>query len=288
MTQPRSPAKVPSDLPALAAAFLLVIGFTFSDDVVEFLLDVTGHPHSAARGWLVFALDLLLVLGTAALKWAISGGGDLPSFLRRLCTGMWGVGAVLVVGGHLVMIATEKQRAGLGDTATVWINLAASAVFVAALTLLLLSALGGGTASRSWVVPFVFGSLVVQVTTVLWYPVLDIDRGCANDISSAYFSDMANILPIILLTLALEMNYVRRSAGNADPGRRVAPVFIVIIMCIAEALAFSMLVKADAPRCGLAAVWHEYISFVVTAQAMAIGLATLVWLLLVVDSPAGD
>ena len=60
----------------------------------------------------MFALDLLLVLGTAALKWAISGGGDLPSFLRRLCTGMWGVGAVLVVGGHLVMIATEKQRAG--------------------------------------------------------------------------------------------------------------------------------------------------------------------------------
>ena len=47
-----------------------------------------------------------------------------------------------------------------------------------------------------------------------------------------------------------------------------------------------MLVKADAPRCGLAAVWHEYISFVVTAQAMAIGLATLVWLLLV-DSPDG-
>ena len=52
MTQPRTPAKVPSDLPALAAAFLLVIGFTFSDDVVEFLLDVTGHPHSAGRaGW---------------------------------------------------------------------------------------------------------------------------------------------------------------------------------------------------------------------------------------------
>ena len=92
---------------------------------------------------------------------------------------------------------------------------------------------------------------------MLWYPVLDVDRGCANDISSACFSDMANILPIILLTLALEMNYVRRSANNADPGRRVAPVFIVIIMCIAEALAFSMLVKADAPRCGLAAVWHE-------------------------------
>ncbi len=287
MGEPSQPAKYPSDLPALLAAFLLVVGFTFSDDVVEFILDVTGHPHFAGRGWLVFILDFLLVLGTAALKWAISGGDDLKSFVRRLCTGLWGLGAVLVVGSHLVMIATERQRAGLSDTATVWINLAVSAVFVAAMTMLLLSALGGGTASRSWVVPFVFGTLVVQIATVLWYPVIDIDRGCANDISPSYFSDIANILPIVLLTLALELNYVRRSAGNADPGRRVAPVFIVILLCIAEALAFTMLVKADVQRCGLAAVWHEYISFVVTAQAMAIGLATLVWLLLV-DSLEGS
>ena len=44
-------------------------------------------------------------------------------------------------------------------------------------------------------------------------------------------------------------------------------------------LAFSMMVKADIPRCGMAAVWHEYIAFVFTAQSMAIGLTTLVWLL---------
>ena len=117
MTQPRTPAKVPSDLPALAAAFLLVIGFTFSDDVVEFLLDVTGHPHFAGRGCLVFLLDLLLVLGTAALKWAISGGGDLPSFLRRLCTGMWGVGAVLVVGLGMWLQRRARARADAAEQA---------------------------------------------------------------------------------------------------------------------------------------------------------------------------
>ena len=264
MTQPNAQAaKYPSDLPALLAAFLLVIGFTFSDDVVEFLLDV------------------LLVLGTAALKWAISGGADFAAFLRRLCTGMWGLGAALVVGGHLVMIATEGRRAGWNDTATVWVNLAYSAVFVAALTLLLMSALGGGTASRGWVVPFVLGSLAVHVATVLWYPVIDVDHGCANDISPTYFSDMTDIIPIVLLALAFELNYVRRGARVADPGRRVAPVFIVILLCIAEVLAFSMLVKSHVDRCGLAAVWHEYISFVVTAQALAIGLATLVWLLVI-------
>ena len=83
---------MPSDLPALAAAFLLVIGFTFSDDVVEFLPDVTGHPHSRRPRLAGSRSISLLVLGTAAPKWAISGGGDLPSFLRRLCTGNVGRG----------------------------------------------------------------------------------------------------------------------------------------------------------------------------------------------------
>ena len=60
------------------------------------------------------------------------------------------------------------------------------------------------------------------------------------------------------------------------PGVDPAATPACVNACIAEALAFTMLVKADTSRCGLAAVWHEYISFVVTAQAMAIGLATRV------------
>ena len=119
-------------------------------------------------------------------------------------------------------------------------------MFDVALTLLLLSALGGGNrASRSWVVPFVFEAWSSRSRRCCGTRSSTSIISCANDISSAYFfRDMANnILPIILLTLALRMNYVRRSVGNADPGRRVATGLIVIMMCIAEALAFSMLVR---------------------------------------------
>ena len=47
-------------MPALIVAFLLIIGFTFSDDAVDFFLDVTGQPDFAAKRWLVLAVDCLL------------------------------------------------------------------------------------------------------------------------------------------------------------------------------------------------------------------------------------
>ena len=71
------------DLTALVTVALLVVGFTFSDDVVEFLCDITGYGHAANAPWLIFAFDMLLVLGTAALKWRINGGvTDRRTFLR--------------------------------------------------------------------------------------------------------------------------------------------------------------------------------------------------------------
>lgn len=42
---------------------------------------------------------------------------------------------------------------------------------------------------------------------------------------------------------------------------RVAPVLTVAMLSVSMVLSFSMMVKADMPKCGMAAVWHEYISF---------------------------
>ena len=83
---------------------------------------------------------------------------------------------------------------------------------------------------------------------------------------------------MLLVTLGIEFNYVRQSDAVQEPIQRAAPILTVILLCIAEVLAFSALVKKDA--CGVGAAWLEYIALVVTVQATAIGLATLVWLLL--------
>ena len=99
--------------------------------------------------------------------------------------------------------------------------------------------------------------------------------------SPEYFVLMTHILPVVLIALGIETNFVRRGVRARALVLRAAPVLTIILLSVALGLAFSMLVKAHLPDpCGLAAVWHEYISFVVTAQAMALGLATLVWLML--------
>lgn len=281
----RTTPELRRDLPALTAVFLLIVGFTFSDDIVELTLDITGRAQLAAtnRQWLVMGLDLLLVLASAGLARQISADRlSRAALVRKLLTGRWMIGAVLVIVGHLVLILTSERRSSLGDVESFWINVLASTVFVAAMTLLMLSVLSEKSGSRGWIAPLVFGTFVVQIGSALWYPVIDVNVGCAGEISPQFFSDMANMIAIVLLTTAVELNYVRRNAVEQDPGRRMAPVFIVLLLCTALALALSMDVKADqATLCGTAAVWHEYISFVVCIQAIAIGLATLVWLLLV-------
>lgn len=286
----------PSDLVALMTVFMLIIGFTYSDDFVEFALDLAGLPFVApgpgpgpvpSLSWpgpvLVLVLDCVLVAATAAVKWWVGGPwADGATFLRRLLTGWWGLGAVLVVGTHLVMMATAQRRSGLGEPAFIAIALLASAVYVTALTLLLLSALGGRRGPRTWIAPLVIGTSVVYLASALWYPVIDVNAGCADEVSQEYFSAMPEILAVVLIALGIELNFLRRNAElAADPGRRVSPVFTVLMLSLAILLSFSMLVKAGAePACGLAAVWHEYIAFVVSIQALSIGLATLLWLLI--------
>lgn len=268
------------DWAPVAAVFTLVIGFTYSDDVVEFIANIAGAQFSDWR-WAVVALDLLLVAGTAILKWRMTAPSPaFGEFLRRLLTGWWAVGAALVIVTHAVLLGTTspEHRWAVADSPA--LTLLATLVFVIAMALLLVSALGTGSASRAWIVPVVIGTLVVQVASVLWNPVINLNADCAGEISTHYFNAMVQVLPLFLVTLGLEVNYLRSRNAIRDPGQRAVPVLTVILLCVGEFLAFSILVKSDADNCGVGAVWHEYIAFVATTHAAAISLAALTWLLL--------
>ena len=129
----------------------LVIGFTYSDDIVEFALDL--RPDVRRRR------------AVACLRSGQPAGGRNPgvevadhrpgqppgTFLRRQLTGLWGLGAALVLVSHLVLIATAAPRARLGCRLLVWVSLLSTLVFVTAMALMLISALSEGstTASRA-------------------------------------------------------------------------------------------------------------------------------------------
>ena len=277
---------------ALAAVFALVIGFIYSDDIVEFFLDITGAQIAGWR-WIVVAIDVALLAGSAFLKWRIAAQVE-PAlrwrrFRPRLVRGWWAVGALLILALHLVVI----RLAGNGSQLPLWLSLLASFLFVTAMGLVLASTLdtevapGIGWSRHGWVLPLVFGTLIVQVASALWFPVIDVNAGCAGEVSADFFGHMVNVLPLLLITLGLEMGFLRRRAGVLRPADRAAPVLTVLLLCAAEGLAFSMTVKPDGGHCGVAAVWHEYIAFVVSVQALAIGLATLAWLL-VAESASGE
>ena len=271
------------DWPAVTAVFVLVIALTSSDDIVEFFAEADGSRPTDLR-WPILVLDLALVAGTAVLKWHMAAQPRrLREFLSGLFRSWWAVGAALVLGIHLLL---RLNRPGPGpgsewavaDSAS--LTLLTNAVFVLAMGLLLVSALTTEAGSRGWILPIVIGTFVAQLASALWYPVIDRGSGCAENVSSEYFNGMVQVLPVFLVTLGLEVNYLRVTKAIREPGKRAVSVLTVILLCTAEAFAFSMLISGDRIRCGRAASWHEYIAFVTTVHAAAISLATLAWLLL--------
>lgn len=261
-----------SDWPGVVAVFAMVIGFTYSDDLVELGFVVAGRGGTDTR-WAVFLVDILLVLATAGLAWRMAGL-DARRFVVRLLRSWWPVGAVAVVVLHILTAAISAST-GLHLLGAVLFALAMGVVLVSALEA---GAPRGGTLRRNgWVIPLVVGTCVVQIASVLWFPIIDTHAGCANEISTDFFAQMVQVIPVMLITLGLETNFVRRSRRTAT----AVPILTVVLLSVALLLSFSMLVKADEVHCGAVAVWHEYLAFVLTVHATAIALATLVWLLIV-------
>ncbi len=274
-----------SDWPAITAVFVLVLGFTYTDDAVEFAVDLAGREPADWR-WLVIALDLALVGGTALLKWHMTARPRDPgTFARNLLTGWWAVGATAVVAIHLMLLGTASSSHRWSVADSPMLTLLTNFAFVVAMGVLLISALGGSKESRGWILPVVIGTFVVQVAAALWYPVINVNPDCANEVSTAYFNGMVEVLPVFLITLGLEVNYLRNSGAVREAGQRAVPVLTVVLLCVAEALAFSILVRTHTSNCGIGAVWHEYVAFVATVHAAAISLATLAWLLLSNPAP---
>jgi hypothetical protein len=286
---------------ALVLVSFWVIVFTYSEDVVDVIDDVTeavGRLRFPEWVWVwaPLALDIALIVASWPLKRLIAkSDGDSG----RLW-GWWTFGALLTVAVHLMWISTEPHGV---NPATVWLHILASSLFVIAMGILLTSALNADPMTlfsprlrdarpRDWIrthstLPLIVGTFFGYVATPLWYPEIlphsspvgsSGDQGCPPAIDPQYFAQMTQMIPMVLITLGIEFNYVRQAKGAQEPIQRAAPILTVILLCIAEGLAFSALLKKQA--CGLAAVWHEYTALVVTFQASAIGLATFVWLLL--------
>jgi hypothetical protein len=301
------------DQAVLAVVFLLLFAFSYSEDFVFAVLQATGHEHVA--GWLIglvgFDAAVLAVVGL--LKRAIARADDEAPRLWR----WWWISFAAIVGVDVFLVLLPEDH-------SLWIDLVSSVALATLMGILMMVSLNGdpltlfSRARRSaektdWarvraVVPLVIGTLACYIAATAFNDFFDLDTVrvldpemeaevgampiaeklealatlCEGAVSPAFFQTVVKIIPLLLLTIGVEFNFFRRALD--EPAQRAAAAATVALMSIGLSLAVSTLPWADTGCGGVLGYWHEYLTFVVSVQGVATGLATLIWLL-VASSP---
>ena len=305
MAAPRS-----VDRAVFGVVFLLVFVLSYTEEFATGFLSAIGVED---RGWwrvTVFILDALSLGASGLLKRSIARSDGRGSRLWR----WWWAAVGIVLVSDLALFAAG----GIGGVGA---DVLASAVFIVALAMIMLSSLNAdpltmfSSAKRAsqptdWlraraVVPLVLGTFAAYLGATVWTDYFNVDvvrtldgalaaeveqlslfervsvRGgiCDPGIDPSYFEQVAGIIPLLLITLGIEFGYFR--ATLREPAQRAATAATVTLMAIGLVCAVSTLPFGD-DECGeILAAWHEYLSFVLSLQAIFTGLATLVWLLMV-------
>jgi hypothetical protein len=301
------------DRAVLAVVLLLLFAISYSEDFVFAALEATGHEH--VLGWLIglvgFDAAVLTVVGL--LKVVIArADGDGPRLWR-----WWWTSFAVVVGLDVTLCLLPEEH-------SLSIDLLASVSFAVLMGILMAVSLNGdpltlfssvrrSVAPRDWarvraVVPLVIGTFACYVAATAFDDFFDLDTVrildpdmaaevaalplgervtalatmCEGAVSPGAFQQVVAMLPFLLLALGVEFNFFRRALS--EPAQRAAATATVTLLSMGLVLALSTLPWADTGCGGVLGYWHEYLTFVVSIQGVATGLATLMWLL-VASSP---
>jgi hypothetical protein len=305
------------DRAVFGVVFLLVFVFSYSEEIVTGFFEAIGREEHALWRVAVVGFDVLVLGVTGLLKRSIarSDGGE-PRLWR-----WWWSAVSLVLAGDVVLLAA-------GEDASVWLDIAASTLFIIAMAIIMMSSLNAdpltlfSSAKRAaqptdWlraraVVPLVIGTYAAYVGATVWTDYFNIDvvrtlddelaaeveqlslferelvlrEICDPAVDPAYFEQVAQIIPLLLITLGIEFGFFR--ATLREPAQRAATAATVALMSIGLVFALSTL-PWGGDECGeILEAWHEYLTFVVSLQAIFTGVATLVWLLVVTVPDEGE
>ena len=295
------------DRAVLAVVFLLLFAFSYSEDFVFAVLEASGRDGIAA--WLIglvgFDAAVLTVVGL--LKRTIAADDDAPRLWR-----WWWISFVAVVCIDVFLVLLPEDH-------PLWVDLASSVALATLMGILMMVSLNAdpltlvSRARRTaeptdWarvraVVPLVIGTFACYIATTAFDDFFDLDTVrvldpaleaevaampiaerlgawatlCEGAVSPDFFQQIVTVIPLLLLTIGVEYNFFRRALE--EPVQRAAAAATVALMAIGLSLAVSTLPWADIGCGGVLGYWHEYLAFVVSVQAVATGLATLMWLL---------
>jgi hypothetical protein len=301
------------DRAVLVVVFLLLFVFSYSEEIVFAALEATGQNH--LPGWLfgLVGLDVAVLAVVGLLKRHVTrADGDVPRLWRS-----WWIAFATVVCLDVVLCLLPEDH-------SLWIDLAFSVALAALMGILMALSLNAdpltlfsrvrrSAAPTEWarvraVVPLVIGTFVCFIAATAFDDFFDLDTVrtldpemaaevaamplpqhlgamatlCEGAVSPAFFQQVVGVIPLLLLTLGVEFNFFRRALD--EPAQRAAAAATVTMMSAGLVMALSTLPWAGTGCGGVLGYWHEFLTFVISVQGVATGLATLVWLL-VVSSP---
>jgi hypothetical protein len=298
------------DRAVLAVVFLLLFVFSYSEEIVFAALEATGQDH--LPGWIVglVGLDVAVLTVVGLLKRHVTRAGD---GVPRLWRPWWASFAAVVFLDVMLCLLPEEHSLLLDLAFSVALATLMGILMPVSLNanpLVLFSRTRRAAAPTDWarvraVVPLVIGTFVCYVAATAFDDFFDLDTVrtldqemaaevaamplpqqlgalatlCEGAVSSAFFQQVVAVIPLLLLTLGVEFSFFRRTL--VEPAQRAAAAATVTLMSIGLALALSTLPWAGTGCGGVLGYWHEFLTFVITIQGVATGLATLVWLLVV-------
>ena len=220
-----------------------------------------------------------------------------------------------------VIVALNIILTGLPEYPPVWVDVLSSVLYTIAIGIVMMSSINADPLTlcssrkraalrRDWlrvraVVPLIVGILACFIGATLFADFFDADairtvppemaaeiaelplndrldvlgNLCQNAVNPFYFQHIVEVLPLLLLALGVEFNFFRRTLR--DPAQRAATAATVTVIALGLVFALSTLPWAG-DECGeVLDAWHEYLTFVVSLQAIFTAIATLVWVLVV-------
>jgi hypothetical protein len=304
------------DRAILGVVFLLLFGFSYSEEVVIGLFRAIGQGEPEKWRIALIVADLGILVWAGLLKRSISRtdrGGP------RLWRWWW--------TGFAITIALDVAASGLPETPPIWVDVLTSMLYTVAMSVLMMSSLNADPVTlfssrkraamrRDWlrvrsVVPLIVGTLAAYLGATVFADFLDVNvvrtldpdmaarinamplseqlgvkaQLCTGAVNPGYFPSVVVLLAFMLLSLGVEFNQFRRTM--LDPAQRAATAATITVVSAGVMFALSTL-PLNGTGCGeVLTHWHEYLAFVVTMQGIVTALATLVWMW-VVSSPDAE
>lgn len=287
------------DRVALSALLVLFLPFAFSEELTFGIVQAAVGEGERPP----FNLDVIpfVIMACVDVTLLVVVAIILRKYLRRSAGfdhAAWYIGAALVtLALDLMQISTLFRN-------SIWFSIGADILWVACLAVfaaIVVNATPGDVVrdyrrresgeSPAWwnfrsVMPLILGTLAAYIAGDIYDLRLSslVDRA-AGAIDQSYFAEISQIIPLLLVALAVEASFFERAIHESFD--RTVAIVTFLMLGVALILTVSALTKSNEDG-DVLNVWHEVLAFSLSMEAVCVSLAAIFWGLFINARPSTD